>query len=184
MLHEPLRQAAAPLPVVTPDRLAYLLYTSGSTGIPKGVSQSHRNVMHFSSVYARSLKLTPEDRLTLVASFAVDAAVMDIFGALLHVAALSIVDVRAVGLAGLRDRLVSDRITVFHSTPTLFRHLVQELPAGAKLGALRRVVLGGEEVNRSDVEAFREKFPPACRMVNGYGPTESTVSLQYFVDAT
>lgn len=167
---------------IAPDQLAYLLYTSGSTGRPKGVSQNHRNVLHFIAAYTNNLHLCADDRLTLVASSSVDAAVMDIFAALLNGATLCPIDVRAVGLSGVRDRLTRDGITIYHSTPTLYRHLVRDLSGRAKPETVRLVVLGGEEVRSEDVTALRENFGPSCMLVNGFGPTESTVSLQYFVD--
>ena len=73
---------------VAPDTLAYLLYTSGSTGTPKGVMQNHRNVLHHIGTYGNSLNVNAEDRLTLLTSYGFDAAVMDIFGALLNGATL------------------------------------------------------------------------------------------------
>ncbi len=166
----------------SPDKPAYILYTSGSTGRPKGVLQSHRNVLHFIRAYSASLRLRADDRLTLLSSYSVDAAVMDIFGALLNAATLCPIDIRDVGLAGMRDRLRRDGVTIYHSTPTVFRHLIGALSGGGLSDSLRFIVLGGEEVRREDVEAYRRLTGPRCRFVNGLGPTESTVSLQYFVD--
>src|SRR3989449_10591212 len=89
---------------VSPDDPAYLLYTSGSTGRPKGVLQNHRNILHFIRAYATNLSLSANDRLSLISSYSVDAAVMDIFGALLNGATLCPIDLREVGLGGLRER--------------------------------------------------------------------------------
>ncbi len=165
----------------TADQVAYLLYTSGSTGTPKGVAQSHRNVLHFIAAYANNLRLGKDDRLTMLPSYSVDAGVMDVFGALLIGATLCPIDVRAIGLDGVRQRLAYDALTVYHSTPTLYRHLARDLSPRAT-GSVRLVVLGGEEVRAEDVAVWRERFAPHCRLVNGFGPTESTVSLQHFVD--
>jgi amino acid adenylation domain-containing protein len=173
---------AAPERRVSPDTLAYVLYTSGSTGRPKGVAQSQRNVIHFIAAYANNLHLSPDDRLTLLPSYCVDAGVMDIFAALLTGATLCPMDVRALGLRGVLRSMAELRVTVHHSTPTLYRHLVRELGTAPAPATVRLVVLGGEEVRRSDVDAYREHFGPACVLVNGFGPTESTVTLQYFVD--
>jgi len=168
--------------VVSPDDTAYLLYTSGSAGRPKGVLQNHRNVLHFIRAYSTNLRLSADDRLTLLSSYSVDAAVMDIFGALLNGATLCPIDIREAGLVGLRVRLRRDGVTVYHSTPTVFRHLTGA-SAGEELApSLRLIVLGGEEVRREDVEAYRRSTPGHCLFVNGFGPTESTVSLQHFVD--
>ena len=75
------------LPIL-PDALAYILYTSGSTGQPKGVMQNHRNVLHHIANYTNGLHLNPDDKLTLIPSYGFDAAVMDMFGALLNGATL------------------------------------------------------------------------------------------------
>jgi len=168
--------------VASPDHLAYILYTSGSTGRPKGIMQNHRNVLHFIGAYTNNLHICPEDRLTLMSSYSVDAAVMDIFGALLNGATLCPIDVRDVGLRGVSERLKEHGVTVYHSTPTLYRHVVDALPRRAKVPSVRLVVLGGEEVRGEDVESYKEIFAAHCLFVNGFGPTESTVSLQYSID--
>src|SRR3712207_5727437 len=73
-------------------------------------------------------------------------------------------------------------ITLYHSTPTVFRHLLGALPEGETFPVVRRVVLGGEEAQRRDLEVFRRRFAPGCALVNGLGPTESTLALQAFLD--
>jgi acyl-coenzyme A synthetase/AMP-(fatty) acid ligase/acyl carrier protein len=120
--------------------------------------------------------------LSLLSSCAFDAAVMDIFAALLSGAALLPFDVRREGVAGLGPFLVEGGVSVYHSTPTLFRALAEGLRDAVP--SVRLVVLGGEEATRRDVELFRRHFPPASVFVNGFGPSESTLALQYFVDAT
>ena len=174
--------AATDLDPVPPDRLAYLLYTSGSTGRPKGVMQSHRNVLGNIRAYTNALHIAPDDRLALVASTSVDAAVMDIFGALLNGAALCMLDVRRGGLDDLSSWLDSQRITIYHSTPTLYRQLMASSPAGLTFPSLRLIVLGGEETVRRDFELFKGRFAPTCLFVNGMGPTESTLALQQLLD--
>ncbi|HEX2077439.1 MAG TPA: amino acid adenylation domain-containing protein, partial [Longimicrobium sp.] len=71
---------------------------------------------------------------------------------------------------------------VFHSTPTVYRHLAAQLADGHDLSRIRIVVLGGEETVPADVETFRRRFAPDALFVNGMGPTECTVALQHFVD--
>lgn len=165
-----------------PDDLAYLLYTSGSTGQPKGVMQNHRNVLHFIQAYTNNLHISADDRLTLVSRYCFDASVMDIYGALLNGATLYPIDIKEEGLAGLAEWISNEKITVYHSTPTVYRYFVNSLTAAPCFPELRLVVLGGEEVNRSDVELYKKHFSDDCVFVNGLGPTEATVSLQYFID--
>lgn len=171
-------------PKVEPDRLAYILYTSGSTGQPKGVMQNHRNVLHYIRVYTNNLHLNADDRLTLFSSYCFDASVMDIYGALLNGATLYPVDVRENGLVDLAEQLTTEKITVYHSTPTVYRYFINSLEDNADVPFpdLRLVVLGGEQVNKSDVESYRKHFADNSLFVNGLGPTEATVTLQNFID--
>ncbi|HVS83325.1 MAG TPA: amino acid adenylation domain-containing protein [Pyrinomonadaceae bacterium] len=165
-----------------PGSLAYILYTSGSTSQPKGVMQNHRNVLHFIRAYTNNLHINTGDRLTLLSSYCFDAAVMDIYAALLNGATLYPIDIKEDGLSALSETLVEGQITIYHSTPTVYRHFVSEMKDRGEFPHLRLVVLGGEEVTRGDVELFKQNFSDACLLVNGLGPTESTVSLQYFID--
>jgi len=106
---------------------------------------------------------------------------MDIFGALLNGAALYPIDLRETTPGELADWIDRERITVLHSTPTVFRMLTSSLEAGRVLPSLRLVVLGGEAAYRSDVDLFRQHFNHDCVLINGLGPTESTVTLQQFI---
>jgi amino acid adenylation domain-containing protein len=173
---------AVDLPEVTPDGCAYILYTSGSTGRPKGVVQNHRNVLHFIRVYTNNLHIDSTDRLTLLSSYCFDASVMDIYGALLNGATLYPIDIRRDGIARLSEHLCTEKITIYHSTPTVYRYFVETLSERNEFPRLRLIVLGGEEVSRHDVESYRKHFADDCLFVNGLGPTESTVSLQNFID--
>ncbi|MGH9932577.1 MAG: non-ribosomal peptide synthetase, partial [Pyrinomonadaceae bacterium] len=172
------------LPAIRSDSLAYILYTSGSTGQPKGVMQNHRNVLHYIRVYTNNLHLNADDRLTLLSSYCFDASVMDIYGALLNGATLYPVDIREDGLAGLAEYLIAEKLTVYHSTPTVYRYFINALSEGreSQFPDMRLVVLGGEKVSRTDVTSYRQRFADHCLFVNGLGPTEATVSLQNFID--
>ena len=175
-----------PLALGRAEATAYLLYTSGSTGEPKAVTQSQRNVLHHIASYTNSLHLGAGDRLLLIASLGVDAAVQDIFGALLNGATVCPFDVRRNELGALARWMAEEEITVFHGTPSLYRYFVAALSEQQQqrwsFPKLRLVVLGGEKVVPSDLELYREHFEPGCLLVNGYGLSESTVSLQCFFD--
>ncbi len=173
-------EPARDLPSVEPDRKAYLLYTSGSTGRPKGVIQNHRNLSHFIRQYTNNVHISSEDRLIQLASYCFDAAVMDIFGALLNGASLYPFDLKRGTFADCIQWIAEEQITVYHSTPTIYRHLISVLEQ--PLGSIRLVALGGEMLSRTDLENYRAYFGDSCLLINGLGPTESTVTLQYFVD--
>ncbi len=144
--------------------------------------QNHRNVLHFIRAYTNRLHIRADDRLSLLASYSFDAAVMDIFGALLNGATLCLWNFKLEGVAGLAQWLAREEITVLHAVPTVFRALGGTLDPQQSFPRVRLVVLGGEEVRRGDVELYRRHFPGNCLFVNGLGPTESTVALQYFLD--
>ena len=171
---------------VSPESVAYILYTSGSTGQPKGVVQNHRNALHYIRAYTNNLGIGVDDRLTLLSSYTHDAALMDIFGALLNGATLYPIDLKTETLTTLAEQLVEQEITIYHSTPTVYRHFVETLngssEAEEKFPELRLVVLGGEAVNHKDVELYREHFSEGCLFVNLLGASEASVSLLHFVD--
>ncbi len=170
-------------PAVPPDALAYILYTSGTTGAPKGTVQNHRNVLHHARAYSEGLRIGPGDRLTLLSSYSFDASIMAIFGALLNGAALFPFSVTREGIDRLPRWLSEKRITLYHSTPTVFRYFVASLGKGeTPFPDLRAIVLGGEEVTRRDVGLYRKHFSSGAILVNGLGPTESTLAVQYFID--
>jgi amino acid adenylation domain-containing protein len=167
---------------ISPDTLAYILYTSGSTGLPKGVVQNHRNVLHHIRTYTNSLHLNSDDKLTLFSSYGFDAAVMDIFGALLNGASLHPLDVKQENPPTLFRRVTEEKITVYHSTPSVYRYLTNALTGREDLAKIRLVVLGGEEVHREDIDWFKKIFSPQAIFVNGLGPSESTMALQFFIN--
>ncbi|MGC2698059.1 MAG: amino acid adenylation domain-containing protein, partial [Candidatus Angelobacter sp.] len=161
-----------------PGSNAYILYTSGSTGRPKGVVQSHGNVLHHIRCYTNALHIAAEDKLSLLASYDFDASIMDIFGALLNGAALHPIDLREESIAAAHRRLAEEQISIYHSTPTVYRLMYSE--AEPPSAHIRMVVLGGEEALPSDLKLFQERFGPETLLVNGLGPTESSLALQYF----
>ena len=167
---------------IKPEQPAYILYTSGSTGRPKGVVQNHRNVLHFIQCYTNNLHISERDRLTLFSSYGFDAAVMDIYGALLNGAGLYPYDLKAEGsMERLPEWIDREAITIYHSTPTVYRYFIDTLHE-EKFPGVRLVVMGGEAVYKKDVDAYRRHFSESCLFINGLGPTESTVTLQYFID--
>jgi non-ribosomal peptide synthetase component F len=172
-------------PVVTidPQGLAYILYTSGTTGEPKGVMQTHAGVLQQVMTYSQSLELEAGDRLSGLSGYGFDAAVQDIFGALLNGARVCPLPVRERSGTALMDTLLAAGVTVLHTTPTVYRHLLGgELNCGHDLSAIRLVVLGGETVRRSDFDLFKARFSRGTVFVNGLGLTESTLGLQFFAD--
>jgi amino acid adenylation domain-containing protein len=174
--------AENPAVAVSPDALAYVLFTSGSTGAPKGVMHSHRSLLHNVAKLSNGLQIGPDDRLTLLSSPSFGASVSDIFGALLNGASVCPFSVRGGGLRELAGFLARERVTVYHSVPSAFRALAASLGEGADLSSLRIVKLGGEPVLASDFDLFRRRFPRGCLFHVGLGSTEVHVIRQWFGD--
>jgi amino acid adenylation domain-containing protein len=173
---------AAPLRVTPrePDAPAYVLFTSGSTGRPKGALHTHRSVLHGIRNHVRNLAIGPQDRTSLLTSFSFDMSVSDLYSALLTGAAVCPFDVRTRGFTGLADALDRTGVTIYHSTPTVFRLLVSALGT-RRLDRIRAVVLGGEVTTRADLLAAAEHCSPSGLFVNGYGATEASFAVQNHV---
>jgi amino acid adenylation domain-containing protein len=174
--------APEPATPVSPDDLAYVLFTSGSTGAPKGVMQSHRNLLHNAWKLARGLALRADDRLTLLSSPSFGASVSGIYGALLTGACVCPYSLAGDGLRRLPEFLTRERITVLHSVPSVFRCFSWTLDGREDLSALRVVKLGGEAVLASDFDLYRNRFPRRCVFHVGLGATEMHVIRQWFAD--
>ena len=161
------------------NRGACIFYTSGSTGRPKGVFEIHRNVLHNVLRYTNTLAIGPEDRLSLVQACTFSGTVSSVFGALANGAALFPFDLRAEGTARLAEWVAAERITIFHSVPTIFRGFVD---GGRRFPDLRLVRLEGDRALRLDVERYRKHLEPGCILVNGLGATETGLVRQFFLD--
>jgi amino acid adenylation domain-containing protein len=165
------------------QRSAYIIYTSGSTGAPKGVVQNHRNIMHFIRAYSNELSINATDRIALLTSYSHTVAVIDIFSALLNGAALYPYNLKTPGDPGrLSGWLREMGITVYHTVPTVYRHLIAGLGDAEVLKAIRLVILGGEAVTKSDVASYKRHFGNHCLFVNLFGSSELMVATSYIVD--
>jgi amino acid adenylation domain-containing protein len=158
-------------PTAKPENLAYIIYTSGSTGKPKGVMLEQRNLVNMIEHVVKFHNTVPEDIYGEFASFCFDASVHDLFPPLAVGAALYLFpeSIRKDAVEVCRT-FEKEGITV-STFPTQMGELVAETLTGDC--ALRILTLGGEK--------FKRFYDRHYIMVNGYGPTENTVSSTEFV---
>ena len=161
------------LPKVEGNNGAWIMYTSGSTGVGKGVFQNHRGIVHDADVYGEIIEVGEGDRLALVMSCSHSASGTSLFTALLKGATVCPFDVRRHGPEALVRWLGEYRITAYHSVPTVFRHLVGAAQDETVFGSLRWVRLGGEPVLSRDLELFRTHVSEECRLIHSLGSTET-----------
>jgi amino acid adenylation domain-containing protein len=167
---------------ISPRAYAAIIYTSASTGPPKGVIRSHRGVLHNTMGYTNGLHICSEDRLPLLASCSSGQGISTVFCALLNGAALLPFDIKAEGIDGLAGWLAEQEVSIYSSAATVYRHLLSTVRSKQQLAALRLVRLGSEQVHKRDIELYKEYFAPECILVNALSGTETGNFSQFFID--
>jgi amino acid adenylation domain-containing protein len=165
---------AQELPAVSVNRIAYLLFTSGSTGVPKGVPVTHRNVMHFMDYVSSRYAVTPDDRLSQTFDQTFDLSVFDLFVAWENgacVCSMQPLDLLAPARFAERQRL-----TIWFSVPSLPALMRKKgsLKAGI-FPTLRLSLFCGEPLPRVTAELWQAAAPSSV-VENIYGPTELTIA--------
>jgi non-ribosomal peptide synthetase-like protein len=164
---------ARPGPTIDASALAYVIYTSGTSGQPKGVEIEHRSIANLVQADLDEFGLGPGDRVAQGSSAAYDSSIEETWLALAAGATLVVADDAVVRLGpDLVPWLAGERITVFCPPPTLLRATGCADPAAA-LPALRLLYVGGEALP----DDVAERWSRGRTMVNGYGPTEATVTV-------
>ena len=153
--------------------LAYVFYTSGSTGRPKGVMMGHREVVQYAACLPQTMQIGPGDHVAQASNASFDAAVFEIWGALLNGATLVGIDRDVLLSAPLLGQALREQgITHLYQTAALFnQHVREQVDVYA---GLRQLVFGAEAVGTESVRRMLRSGKPA-RVLHEYGPTEATV---------
>ena len=156
---------------ISPDAPACIVFTSGSTGEPKGVLVNQRTLLVWGLVFGHGTANTPSDRICMVAAHTSAHFLLSILRTLLNGALACPFQFREDGPRRLAAWLRDEQITVYTSTPSVFRTLVQSL-SEEQFPTVRLLRLGGESVSVQDLELFKRHFAATCKFVNGIGATE------------
>jgi len=171
-----------PRAVISPDDFAYIIYTSGSTGQPKGIVNTHRNLLHQVMTYTNSIHLNQDDRHSVLQKCNYSRTLKEVFAPLLNGASLFMFNLRVEGVNRLAEWLIQEGITVMGSVVSAFRSFTSVIPAGMEFPNLRIIYVGGEALYRSDALMFFEKFYPSCVLMHGIGATETGTFLRNTLD--
>jgi amino acid adenylation domain-containing protein/thioester reductase-like protein len=182
-LEEPLSDfetsACFPSLDVHPDTIAYILYTSGTTGVPKGVRVRHRNLVNTLLATRADFAFGEDDVFAVMAPVGFDIFFFELFSPLLAGGEARIVEPEEwLDASCLRE--IFDRVTCFQAVPGMMRALLNALEPARPYPAMREITTGGDRVPPDLLDEISARFPRA-RVTVTYGPTETAILATRFI---
>ncbi|MRX42092.1 AMP-binding protein, partial [Flavobacterium sp. LC2016-23] len=157
--------------------LAYIMYTSGTTGKPKGVMISHHSLLDYSQTFANYFGLTTNDVVIQQSSFSFDTSVEEIYPILSVGGELILTPSGGKDVEALLHLTAKHNVTLLSSTPLVIQSINELLAQGNNnIPSLRILISGGDALRLEYISNFSEKV----RLYNTYGPTEATVCTSYY----
>jgi amino acid adenylation domain-containing protein len=159
---------------IPPEQTAFLTYTSGTTGRPKGVMQTHRQLRRAAAAHTEAMQYTENDRIPLFAMVSTGQGSVGLWWILLNGAMLCPFSLKARGVSGLVDWIIVRGLTVYVSSASIFRTLVKTIDDRLVFANVRAVRLASEAVTADDFRAFRQHFPPTSTFVHTLSSSETS----------
>ncbi|MFE0041900.1 amino acid adenylation domain-containing protein [Streptomyces albireticuli] len=165
------------LPPVDPEAPAYLFFTSGTTGTPRGVVGRHASLSHFLRWQSGEFGIAAGDRCAQLTSPSFDVMLRDTLLALVSGGTTVVPEPSdLLGGKAVFAWLERERVSVLHAAPTVLQSWLLDAPATSRPPGPRLTFLAGEPLKAALVERFRDVFPDGGEIVNLYGPTETTMA--------
>ncbi|MGA2802168.1 MAG: amino acid adenylation domain-containing protein [Verrucomicrobiota bacterium] len=174
--------SADPELATDPEQECYLAFTSGTTGVPKGIIGTHSPLAHFIAWHAEQFGLMEGDRFSLLSGLSHDPLLRDIFAPLSVGARICIPDEPGLERGDLGMWMKEAQVSVAHLTPALGRFIcagVKNAKAPFTLDSLRYAFFGGDLLTRGDIQQLKE-IAPSVQCVNFYGTTETPQAMSYY----
>lgn len=157
---------------IEPAHLAYVTYTSGSTGLPKGVMIEHASLLNYVQQFVQYFSICSDDTVIQQSSPSFDTLVEELYPALVSGGCIHVIGEGGKDIHAIKNCIESGKATILAGTPMVIDYLNKEL---SDTGRLRYFIIGGDVLHPSHIDQLLEKVA----FVNGYGPSETTVCATY-----
>jgi amino acid adenylation domain-containing protein len=168
------------LPVIKSDDQAYIFFTSGSTGVPKGIRGTHKGLSHFLIWQRNTFSIGKDDRVGQLTHLSFDVVLRDILTILISGGTLVLPPIEAIPPQNVLAWLAAQQITLLHCVPSLVRFWLESSTEPVHLPELRLTFFAGEILHGELVNRWRKHLAPECVVVNLYGPTETSLAKAFY----
>ena len=156
------------------EETAFLTFTSGTTGRPKGVMRTNRQLLRQAAAHTEAMRYTENDRIPLFSVISTGQGCCGLWWTLLNGAMLCLFPMKTRGVTGLADWIIERRLTVYVSSASIFRTMVKTIDDGLVFPNVRAVRLASEGINADDFRAFQKHFPPKSIFVHTLSASETS----------